>query len=275
MHGASPIDLRNVMAGDGGEDRLLAGNEVFEVVQARTPRLIAEAMALRHRVFVGEMGACCADPQFERDDYDPFCVHVVVRVRDGGEVVGACRILLPERAAEVGCLYTDGEFWLTRLAGLRPQLAELGRTCVAPEHRDGLVIRLLWAGVQVVLSESSCRWLIGAVSVPLAGGLVPVARIAAMLGARCPAPDEHRVWPRRRLDLAGIDAGDAPAVLPPLIKSYVRMGARLLGEPHFDPEFGTADFPMMIDLAELDPRLLRRLGPGQATTGSREPASAR
>ncbi len=251
-------------------DRSLAAHPRFEVWHARHPDSITESMALRHRVFVAEMGAASNHAYLESDHYDAYCEHVIVRERATGAVVATSRVLLPDRAEALGCCYTDGEFWLTRLAALRPQMAELGRTCVAREHRDGLVIRLMWSGVQGLLGEAGCRWLIGAVSVPVADGMARVAAISRELANRCPAPEPWRVWPRRRLDLTGIRATETVS-LPPLIKSYVRMGARLLGDPHWDPAFGTADFPMMIDLAELDPRLLRRLaeprGVRQLSTG--------
>ena len=47
-------------------------------------------------------------------------------------------------------------------------------------------------------------------------------------------------------------------VLPPLMKGYLRCGARLLGEPHRDDAFGCADFPMMLSLERIDARYQRR-----------------
>jgi putative hemolysin len=35
---------------------------------------------------------------------------------------------------------------------------------------------------------------------------------------------------------------------PPLVKGYLRCGAKLLGPPAWDPDFGTADLPLMLDL---------------------------
>jgi putative hemolysin len=38
---------------------------------------------------------------------------------------------------------------------------------------------------------------------------------------------------------------------PPLIKGYLRCGAQVLGAPAWDPGFGVADLPMLLDLARL------------------------
>ena len=45
------------------------------------------------------------------------------------------------------------------------------------------------------------------------------------------------------------------AVEPPaLIKGYLRCGAKVLGPPAWDPEFNTADLPMLIRLNDLPAR---------------------
>ena len=41
---------------------------------------------------------------------------------------------------------------------------------------------------------------------------------------------------------------------PALIKGYLRTGARLLGPPAWDPDFNTADLPVMMRLQELPSR---------------------
>jgi len=41
---------------------------------------------------------------------------------------------------------------------------------------------------------------------------------------------------------------------PALIKAYLRLGTRILGAPAWDPDFNTADLPMMMKLDDLAPR---------------------
>ncbi|MBI3366970.1 MAG: ornithine-acyl-ACP acyltransferase, partial [Burkholderiales bacterium] len=45
---------------------------------------------------------------------------------------------------------------------------------------------------------------------------------------------------------------------PPLIKGYLKCGAQLLGAPAWDPDFGTADLPLMLNLADLPASYRRR-----------------
>ena len=67
------------------------------------------------------------------------------------------------------------------------------------------------------------------------------------------APIEYRVLPRLPLPVEQLDSSihvDPPA----LIKGYLRLGARVLGAPAWDPDFNTADLPMLMRLADLHPR---------------------
>ena len=55
--------------------------------------------------------------------------------------------------------------------------------------------------------------------------------------------------------LADEDTVDAP--LPALLRAYVRLGARVCGEPCRDPDFGVADVLMLLDVRELNPSYSR------------------
>jgi putative hemolysin len=45
--------------------------------------------------------------------------------------------------------------------------------------------------------------------------------------------------------------------MPPLIKGYLRLGAKVCGEPAWDPAFHTADFLIWLSLENLQPRYAR------------------
>ena len=47
---------------------------------------------------------------------------------------------------------------------------------------------------------------------------------------------------------------DLDPEVPALIKGYLRCGARVLGEPAWDPDFRTADLPLMMRFVDLPPR---------------------
>lgn len=47
------------------------------------------------------------------------------------------------------------------------------------------------------------------------------------------------------------------AILPPLIKGYVRLGALICGPPAWDQQFRTADLLMLLSISRMDPRYAR------------------
>jgi putative hemolysin len=254
---AAALQGRGEPVGPG--DAVIARSGELCVSVATTPEEVERALRLRHAVFVGELGARTgACDGIDRDIFDPYCRHLVVTDRARGQVVGTYRVMLPEQARLIGCLYADREFWLTRLNPLRDSIVELGRACVHPDYRTGPTIMLLWSGIGALLASCGHRHLLGCVSVPLADGGAHASDLYHALSRRHLADETLRVWPRQRLDLAGPPADPAAVTIPPLMRGYLRAGAKLLGEPSRDDEFGCADFPMMLRLDELTGRYQRR-----------------
>ena len=69
---------------------------------AGSPTEVLEAQKLRYRVFADEMGARLPSrtPGVDRDLYDAFCDHLIVRDEDAGRIVGTYRILSPSAARD-------------------------------------------------------------------------------------------------------------------------------------------------------------------------------
>ncbi|MFF4774614.1 GNAT family N-acetyltransferase [Microtetraspora fusca] len=234
----------------------------YTVGMAMTPADLQAAQRLRHRVFAEEMGARLDTPVsgLDVDGFDAYCDHLVVR--DGREVVGTYRLLPPGRADR---LYSDSEFDLGALAGIRRELVEVGRTCVHPDHREGAVVGLLWAGIARYMVAGGFRWLGGCCSIPLDDGGVTAARIAAGVPL---GPEEYRVRPRhawRPTRRVGPQAEPSGRFVPPtLLRGYLRLGAWVCGAPAHDLDFGTADFFVLLSMDRVDGRYLRHfLGGGR------------
>lgn len=223
------------------------------------------AQRLRHTVFTAEPGLRYHAPDGrDHDRFDALCEHLLVRDDATDEIVGCYRILTPDAARAAGGLYTATEFDVTGLEPLRDDLVELGRACVHPAHRSGAVLALMWAGMLNFLDLSGHRWAVGCVSVPMrpVGGEAEGANVRAvrdrLLADHASAPD-RRVRPLR--PVPGIDTvtPTPTPVLAPLLRGYLRLGARICGEPAHDPDFGVADFVALLGMDGVDPRYLRRL----------------
>lgn len=218
---------------------------------------IIEAQKLRWRVFAEELGARLPSriPGIDRDHFDPFCEHLIVRDEENGRIVGTYRILSPENARRVGSYYSEGEFDLTRLQHLRPRLVEIGRSCIDADYRSGAVIALLWAGLAKYMTEGGYDYLMGCASIGMHDGGHAAVALYHRLSQHL-APLEYHVFPRCPLPLDRI-APAPQAQIPPLLKGYLRAGAWICGEPAWDPDFNTADLLILLPMARVDARYAR------------------
>jgi putative hemolysin len=234
----------------------------FDVVWARDEEDVRQAQQLRHLVFAGEMGARLnvphgSPPGHDIDVFDPFCEHLLVRAhsQDGepGPVIGTYRVLTPANARRVGGLYSDLEFDLTRLRPLRAKMVELGRSCVHPEWRSGGVIMALWAALAEFMQRNSLDTMVGCASVSMRDGGHVAASLWERLRHSHLADIHWQVAPRLALPVEELQR-DLMVDAPALIKGYLRCGAKVLGAPAWDPDFNTADLPMLLRIADLPAR---------------------
>ena len=231
----------------------------IQVAWAKHQDEVREAQRLRFAEFAGEMGARLDTvlPGHDVDLFDDYCEHLLVRDAATSEVVGTYRVLTPAQAKRVGSTYSDTEFDLTRLRSLRERMVELGRSCVHPEHRHGGVILALWGALAEFMVRNQLDAMIGCASIPMLHNGVVSGQAAAGIWNQVRqthlAPIEFHVRPRLPLPVEQYDTSER--VEPPaLIKGYLRLGARVLGAPAWDPDFNTADLPMLMRIANLPPR---------------------
>jgi N-acyl-L-homoserine lactone synthetase len=78
------------------ENTVLALREEASVELADTPDLRREAYRLRYQVYCVERAFEAGQNGMERDKYDDFASHAIVRWRNTGVVVGTVRLVLPK-----------------------------------------------------------------------------------------------------------------------------------------------------------------------------------
>ena len=237
---------------------------------------------LRWQVFAAEMGAnipisgpsANGDSCVDSDPYDALCDHLLVVDEDGGVenegapplVVGTYRLLRESVARKASGFYSEGEFDLSRLAGATGggELLELGRSCVLPAYRTSATISLLWRGIADYLALHDIGLMFGCASFP---GIDPDAHAAALsyLHHVCLAPDYQRpaVLPGKgialeRLPRGSYDERRALVQLPPLIKGYLRAGARFGDGAFVDREFNTIDVCVVMPVDLISERYAAR-----------------
>ncbi|NEW06471.1 GNAT family N-acetyltransferase [Paenibacillus sp. SYP-B3998] len=222
----------------------------LSVMIATTAQEIEQAMRLRYEVFVEEEKnmRLLNEEGLEKDAYDAYCDHLIVKDLDTNQVVGTYRLLPGDRALTGIGFYSETEFDLTRYASYKSQTLELGRSCIAPEFRGGKAIQLLWEGIAAYISERNYSYLIGCASVHM-NNLDDLNLIYTMLRKKEVLTDRFGVSPlptHRIPGLAMLDIEcnekDVFRKLPPLMKGYQWLGAEIGGDPAYDELFQTVDF---------------------------------
>jgi len=255
VHPIAPIAVKPaVLAADNASAR-----NGIEVSWARHQDEVRAAQRLRFDVFAGEMGARLNTPiaGHDVDLFDNYCEHLIVRDQASCQVVGTYRVLTPTQAKRVGSFYSDTEFDLTRLRSMRERMVELGRSCVHPDHRHGGVIMALWGALAEFMVRNQLDTMIGCASIPMLHNGVVGGDVAASIWRQVQAthlaPIEYHVRPRLPLPIDQLDS-TLDVEPPALIKGYLRLGAKVLGAPAWDPDFNSADLPMLMRIADLPSR---------------------
>jgi L-ornithine Nalpha-acyltransferase len=248
----------------------------LEARLARNENEIRETQRLRFQVFYREGGAIpdaeTAVKRLDVDRFDEYCDHLVVVDhtwtnkfgKQRPKVVGACRLLRGDVARNASGFYSAGEYDVAPLiachAGKR--ILELGRTCVLESHRSKRVIELLWRGLLAYTLKHQIDVLIGCASFL---GVSPRAHAEALsyLAHYFRAEGEWRVRAHRDLYVPMamisrelLDEKRARQSLSPLIKGYLRLGARFGDGAVVDIKFNTTDVFVIMPVGQIGARYL-------------------
>ena len=256
------IDLAKATAPSAGLD--------YTVRLARGDAEIAAAQRLRYAVFVEELGGDGAlvdqEARIARARSDPFLDDLLLETREG-EVIRVYRLLREEAAARAGQFYSEDEYDLAPLRASGRRLLELGRSCLHRDHRGGGALFALWQGLADYVHDHAIEILFGVASFH-GTDAARLAEPLSLLHHRHLAPESLRVRARemQSMDLVAEEALDRRAAMlqvPPLIRSYLRMGG-FVGEGAFvDHAFNTTDVCLVMDTARLDPAASARYTRGR------------
>jgi L-ornithine Nalpha-acyltransferase len=242
---------------------------------ARDAADLAAVQRLRWQVFFEEMGAQAEGllSELDADPYDALCDHLLVIDEDqpgtlvaDGQVVGTYRLLRESVARAADGFYSAGEFDLAPLlAGegrVGGELLELGRSCVLPAFRTSATISLLWRGIADYIAAHDIGLMFGCASF---SGIDPDAHAPALslLAHTCLAPASQRPHVRHgvaleRLPRGSYDERRAMLALPPLIKGYLRCGARFGDGAFIDHAFNTVDVCVVLPVEQISQRYATR-----------------
>ena len=236
----------------------------YRVGYAVSPGAIKQVLRLRYQVFNVELGEGLADGALSGLDQDPFdqqMTHLVLLSADVNQIVGTYRIQSARHALQHQGLYSAQEYDVTPLAPYFDEAIELGRACLAKDHRAMDALLMLWSGLGHFMNLFQLHYLMGCCSITTTdpddgwralktlyekNHMHPELYLKALPDYSCGSAD--------RLDAPEL----GPALkLPKLFRIYLMLSAHIISEPAIDREFGTVDFLTFMDgrqvkLSQLD-----------------------
>jgi putative hemolysin len=263
---------------------LLGKSGSLEVRLAQSAKDIKQAQKLRYQIFYENMSAVAdLKSKLKRRDMDPFddiCDHLLVidtaakakNTMRGDiikpRVIGTYRLLRQDIAERHGGFYSAQEFELAPLFARHASLRflELGRSCVEPAYRDKRTIELLWHGIWAYVREHKIDALFGCASF---AGSDPDKHAPSLsfLHHHAQAGPEWQVpaLPKRAVSLdrfahQPVDPKSVLHEMPPLIKAYMRVGARFGKDGVIDHQFNTFDVLVMLPVADIHPKYVGYFG---------------
>jgi len=245
-------------------DRLSANTktqQLYRLRLAETPGDVEAAQRLRYRVFNVEMGeglASAEETGLDVDRFDAVCDHLLVEEVSTNTLVGTYRVQMGDRALAGAGFYSAQEFDFTPFLDRAAELVELGRACVHKQHRNLVVLGLLWKGIANYAKARGGRYLIGCSSLTSQDPAEGMALYNALKERYLPAPE----WQTR--PMPGYECRAEPLTTPvrapKLMSAYFSIGAKICSEPAIDIEFKTIDFLTLVDIQALPASVAARYG---------------
>ena len=204
------------------------------------------------------------------DKLDFLCDHLMIVDKRTDKVIGTYRMNC-SRFTET--FYSESEFHLRKMLEIPGHKVELGRACIHKDFRNGAVIALLWRGIAEYIQKTESVLLFGCSSVktmdPFQTGL-----LTKYLTDGGHLTHDYECEPTKKYKLKQlgkvleyIDAhpyeyhqDEIEAMVPALFRSYLNLGAKILGDPALDRDFGCIDFLTLLRMDAMSPIMREKYG---------------
>jgi putative hemolysin len=225
---------------------------------AETTEDLLKVLSLRYHVFIEELLHKKRFLEFEVDRFDLKCDHLMIINKETNQVIGTYRL---NSSLFTKKFYSATEFNLRHVARLPGNKLEVDRACVHENHRNGRTIALLWEGINNYMVKSNSRYMFGCSSVRTTNRreIMDIYRYFRENGH---VYDNLKIKPRGKFRIPGfhhifhnsqfghipiIDA-EIEKMVPSLLKSYLKAGAKIYGRPALDRKYRCIDFFTLMEI---------------------------
>ena len=193
---------------------------------ASSKKDVSAAQALRYRCF-----NLSNEGKLDVDDFDKICQHVLIENLDTEKLVCCYRILSFENGKNISRSYSSQFYDLKAIESYPEPMIEVGRFCIDPEDNDQSVVLTAWAALAKIVDQNQTELLFGCSSFE---GIEKEKYLDsfALLRDRYIAPYHWRpkikaaqVFCYSKDLIFTVDKKKALSNMPPLLKTYLSMGA--------------------------------------------------
>lgn len=234
----------------------------FLIKTAQTPAELEMALCLRHEVFYEELLSRSQKKALDVDKFDFICDHLLVMDKASGQCIGTYRFNSSLYSKK---FYSSTEFKMKKIKELPGNKLELGRACIHKDFRNGITISLLWAGISEYCKATGTKYMFGCSSIKTTD-FYQIVSVHKYLSDNFDSGKALRVKPRKKFKVKNLKKhlyffskvdsaykpGLARKLVPSLLKSYLKTGAVICGEPALDMDFKCVDFLTLLDIEKIN-----------------------
>ena len=232
----------------------------YRVKTIETKAELSEVMKLRFQVFHKEYRKTHIPFGIDVEPFDLIADHLVIQDIKTNKIIGTYRLISTLWSEK---FYSQTEFEISDLLKLKGEKLEMSRACVHPDHRKGFVMHLLWRGLTDYMTKTSTRYLFGCSSVQTLNPL-QIDKLVNHFSAKENLLTEVNVYPKHlnpsQIALLTVSdcSEDVTKLVPPLLNSYLKAGAKVASVPAYDFDFQCVDFFTVLDMNDLTAMYERR-----------------
>lgn len=240
-------------------------NAKFSVGFAVTPEELKGAYKLRYEDLVLSYRKDNVTEQgYDTNDYDEYAKHIIVKEVATGEIVGYYRMIESEHLPTGKTFVCEEEYQFDELKRSGDKICEFSRAVVKKEYRGGVVLLLLWKFILQYMLDNGVRYMIGDASFYGTDRDAYVNQISYLVNNYAIDPalnvrSKDVLPPMQLVPTDGFDERMMLNSLPPLIKAYITIGARISNETFTDTVFGSVDVFILVDLHHYNEAYVNRL----------------
>ena len=247
----------------------------FDCYLANSKSEIKKAQRLRYKIFFNERNGQkifnLSSFKRDADKFDKYSDHIIVTFKASKfsktKIVGTYRLLQQKVALQQSGFYSSEEFNLNTLykSADKPLNAlELSRSCVSLKFRKKNVLHLMWSKINEYVQHNKNDVLFGMASF-LEENPNLIKEELSYLYQKFLMPENIRVdaifSKKTEMNLISTEGMSEISIikrLPPLIKAYLRLGAKIGDGAVVDKLFKTTDVFIYLSFNSIKPEYLKK-----------------